>query len=236
MNDNLGNGVLRSGLRRRVIPRKCPFKTLTKSARRIRGKSSDSETYVLHQQFKANDKKPPIGVNHRRNHLNFINCYFESEFKIATNLTIKVCLICEDPQQLQNRVVVMFTTGWYQICVPAFKFIEEGLETINEGFEGGMEHEEECEEENFCDVQEISVEFYKDSHCSWVVFKRIEGRQIMDVIHISSLSWMKVIEIMPLLKQCVDHYTDTLLKVTSVSKLVRVDTFNSRVANSMIIW
>lgn len=160
---------------------------------------------VFHNQLKHDDFQ---GL---RKHLTLNETQLCSEFLIGTGTVIKLCLLKNVNLSTDERVVLMILSGCNEIRIPAFKFLQKGVELINSGVLYHSDHVKADNEMSLLDGL-LNVEYYKDSYTRWIILKQLTQFYVAERIYMSAATWAEFRKIVPMIEQIMNFYIDLILQ------------------------
>ena len=182
--------------------------------------------YPLRKENRKNQKRNKSRSLKAERHIHYELTNFMSEFLVGNKLHVKVVLHIDTTLEPSERVLIVLVTPEQQVSFPYLSYFTNAVTAITEGMLGATEHTKGIEKVDFAGVQNLSVEFYKDEHSSWVVLRQYVNGEVWDTVHISSTTWVELMHLTPTLHGVSNHYVNVLLEDKAKIGRHNVTTFN----------
>lgn len=137
--------------------------------------------------------------------------YLKCQFVVGNDFQVEIRLLHgRDVKHVKERVCLVFKQGKNMVQIDAKKFLEEAIGKIDRGFEHcPTDHSSEHEED--IGMQELKTKFFKDSIMKWMSIRQYENGYLSEMVFMSAVSWCAIKALVPLLRQCTDHYIGAVL-------------------------
>lgn len=141
-----------------------------------------------------------------------------SKFIVGRNLEVQVCLMKDRNLVIDEKVILVISSGQNELRFPAVKFLERGVPMITEHLCAPCKSTPD--REMMIPEADVYFEIFADSFTKWICFREYVTGYVTEKLYMSAFTWVEFKRLVPLLMGSAVNYTDLVLQDRAHSPLM----------------